>query len=188
LRRYAAPVLRTILVANTWALLLHLIINVDVGSMALTEPEALLACALLVLAPALVFLPIASRLSAPFFDVEAILGWSTLGFVVVFFRPSAELGYVQFLALVLPLIVATASITTLIAYLFVRRLRTGAPKALNVMQARRIGYMAALVLVALVLLDALALLTPFNGTLVIAVAVLAELFVVASRQPPFPTV
>jgi len=164
--------------------LLHLIVNVDVGNMTFGTPETLLACALLVIAPALIILPVADRLAAPFFDAEAILGWSTLGFIIVFFRPAEDVSYVQFLAFLLPLIAATASIMTLVAYAFVRRIRTRSPRALNVMQARRIGYLAALTLVALALLNALALLTPFNGTLVVAVAVLAELFVVASRQPP----
>lgn len=187
MHRYALPVLWTALTANTWILLLHLIINVDVGNQPLSSPEAILACALLVVAPALVFLPVASRLGAPFYEAEAILGWGTLGFVVVFLQPSEELAYGEFLAVLLPLTVAIASIGTLAAYAFVRRLRPDGPRPLNILQARRIGYLAALALVALVLLKALALLTPFNGTLVIAVAVLAELFVVASRPQPVST-
>ena len=188
LRRYVVPLLWLVLVANTWLLLAHLVVNIDAGDMALTEPEALLTCALLVVAPALVFLPVASRLAAPFFDAEAILGWGTLGFVVVFLRPSSTLTYGQFLALLLPLTVAVASLATLLAYAFVRRLQPHRERARNILQARRIGYLAAVALVALVLLKALALLTPFNGTLVIAVAVLAELFAVASRRPSSPAV
>lgn len=184
MRRVVIPLLWGILVANIWLLLLHLVINIDVGALPLSRPEALLACALLVVAPALIFLPIASRLAAPFYDAEAILGWSTLGFVVVFFPPSEELTYGQFLALLLPLTIAIASISTLVAYAFVRRLQPDNPRALNMLQSRRIGYLAALALVALVVLNALDLLTPFNGTLVVAVAVLAELFVVTSRRSP----
>ena len=138
MRRYVIPLLWIVLSANTWLLLVHLVVNVDVGSMPLTAPEAVLACALLVVAPALVFLPVGSWLAAPFFDVEAILGWGTLGFVVVFFTPSgpegAPLTYGQFLALLLPLTVAIASVATLIAYAFVRRLQPDGERALNVLQ------------------------------------------------------
>lgn len=187
MRRIIVPLLWTILVANVWLLLIHLVVNINVGDMPLTRAEALLTCALLVVAPAMIFLPVASRLAAPFYDAEAIIGWSTLGFVVVFFPPSEPLAYGQFLAFLLPLTVAVASISTLVAYAFVRRLQPETPRALNILQSRRIGYLAALALVALVLLKALALLTPFNGALVVTVAVLAELFAVASRRPPLPS-
>jgi hypothetical protein len=143
-----------------------------------------MTAALLVIAPAMVFLPIASKLRAPFYDIEALFGWSTLGFVVVFFRPDEQLTHEQFLALHLPLTVAIASVTTLIAFAFVRRIRGRHDLAANVLQARRIGYLAALAVVTLALLSALELLTPFNGTLVVAVVVLAESLALASRRTP----
>ena len=183
--RFGKPLLWSVLAINVWVLLIHLVANVDIGSMSLTAPEAMLGCALLVLAPAMIFLPLASRLRAPFYDTEAILGWGTLGFVLVFFTPSEPLTHGQFLALLLPLTVSIASVAMLIAYAFVRRLRPDIPASLNLVQARRIGYLAALTLVALTLLNALQLLTPFNGTLVVAVAVLAELLVLASWRPSF---
>ena len=80
----------------------------------------------------------------------------------------SPLSHEQFLALHLPLTVALASVTTLIAYAFIRRIRGTADRAGNVLQARRVGYLAALALVTLALLSALELLTPFNGTLVVA--------------------
>ena len=166
----------TVVLTGSSVLLLHLIINLDVGAKGLASAPAILTCALLVAVPSLIFLPIASRLAAPFFDAEAILGWGTLGFVVIFFAPDERLTYGQFLALLLPLTVSIATVVTLIAYPFIARLRSTGPLAANVLQARRIGYLAAVALVALVLLNSLELLTPFNGTLVVAVAVLAELF------------
>lgn len=178
------PLLWTILTINLWVLLAHLVINRDVGERGLTHPLALLTAALLVLAPALVFLPLASLLRAPFYDIEAVLGWGTLGFVLVFFRPDAQLTHEQFLALHLPLTVAIASLTTVIAYAFIRRIRGGYDRAGNVLQARRIGYLAALAVVTLALLSALELLTPFNGALVVAIAVLAESLALANRRSP----
>lgn len=171
------------LTVNLWVLLAHLVVNRDAGDLDLLDPLALLTAALLVVAPAMIFLPIASLLRAPFYDVEALLGWSTLGFVVVFFRPDEPLTHAQFLALHLPLTVAIASLTTLIAFAFVRRIRGSRDLAGNVLQARRIGYLTALAAVTLALLSALELLTPFNGALVVAVAVLAESLALASRRP-----
>jgi hypothetical protein len=167
---------------NLWLLLIHLVVNRDAGSRPLISVEGLLTCALLVLAPALVFLPVASALPAPFFEVEATLGWGTLGFVAVFFPPSEPLTRGQFMVFLLPLTVALASLTTLIAYAFVRRLRGGRSTPGQFLQARRIGYLAALALVALALLSAFDVLTPFNGALIIAVAVLAESLAVASAR------
>ncbi len=181
MRRLAMPLLWVFLVMNLWLLLGHLVLNRDVGDRSLAHPEAVLTAALLVLAPALIFLPIASHLPAPFYDVEAILGWGTLGFVVIFFQPGDTLTQAQFLALLLPLMVALASITTLIAYFFVRRIQHDQERASSFLQARRIGYMVALALVTLGLLSTLKLLTPFNGALVVAVAVLVESLVLASR-------
>ncbi len=183
MRRYLIAILWTVLAANIWLLLIHMIINVDAGSLPLSSPEAMLTCALLVAAPALIFLPLGSRIQAPLYEVEAILGWGTLGFVAVFLRPSEQLTYGQFLALLLPLTVALAAVTTAIAYAFVCRLRADDPRPRCALQARRIGYLAALALVALGVLKALALLTPFNGALVVTIAVLAELFVASGRRP-----
>lgn len=181
--RVVKPLLWTVLTVNVWLVLLHLVANRNAGSMSLATPEAALACILLIVAPAMIFLPIASKLAAPFYDAEAILGWGTLGFVVVFFTPSEQLTHGQFLALLIPLTVSIASVAMLIAYAFVRRTQPETPASINLLQARRIGYLAALALVALTLLKALELLTPFNGALVVAVAVLAELLAVASRRP-----
>ncbi len=182
--RLAKPLLWIFLTVNLWVLLAHLVVNRDAGGQTLFSPEAALTSALLLLAPALVFLPIGSLLAAPFYDVEAILGWGTLGFVLVFFTPDALLSHEQFLALVLPLTVALASLTTLVAYAFVRRVRGTGDHAGNILQARRVGYLAALAMVTLALLSALDVLTPFNGTLVIAVAALSESLVLASRRSP----
>lgn len=182
--RFAKLLLWVFLTVNLWVLLAHLVVNRDAGSQAMFSPETALTGALLVLAPALVFLPIGSMLAAPFYDVEAVLGWGTLGFVLIFITPQERLSHEQFLALVLPLTVALASLTTLIAYAFVRRARGPRDHAGNLLQARRIGYLAALALVILALLSTLEVLTPFNGTLVIVVAVLSESLVVASRRSP----
>jgi hypothetical protein len=182
LRAIVRPLLWAALCLNLWLLLAHLVINRDAGGRALVSVEGLLTCALLVLAPALVFLPVASALPAPFFDVEATLGWSTLGFVAVFITPSEPLTRAQFMVFLLPLTVAIASLTTLIAYAFVRRLHGGQGAPGQFFQARRIGYLAALALVALGLLSTFDVLTPFNGALVIAVAALAESLAVASAR------
>jgi hypothetical protein len=182
LRSTVKPLLWAALCLNLWLLLLHLAVNRDAGDGQLVSIEGLLTCALLVLAPALVFLPLANALPAPFFDLEATLGWGTLGFVTIFFTPSEPMTRGQFLAFLLPLTIALASLTTLAAYAFVRRIRGGDPAPGQFLQARRIGYLAALALVALVLLNSFDVLTPFNGTLVVAVAVLTESLAIANAR------
>lgn len=167
------------LVMNLWVLLGYLVIHENAGDQAFMRPKSILTCAVLVLAPALTFIPIASRIQAPLFDLEATVGWATLGFVVTFTSPASPLERSQFLMLLLPLIVALGSMLTLVAYAFVRRLHDGDPFPGQFVRARREGYLASIVIVFLLLLHSLGILGPFNALLAVTSAVLAEALLLA---------
>lgn len=159
---------------NLWMFLAYLVIHRDVGAQPIASPLGVLTCVILVLAPWITFLPIATRLRAPFFEWEAMLGWSTFGFVVTFVPPDDPVTRGQFLVLVIPMTIAISTILTPITYAVGRRVAGGAPTARAVVRARREGYLAAISVVLIVLLHAFGVLSIYNFTLTIAAAVLAE--------------
>lgn len=171
------------LCVNLWLTLGYFVFAQNVGDQSLASPAALLTCALWILAPGLTFIPVATYLRARLYDLEATIGWATLGFVLTFIPPSEPLSRGQFLAILLPLTVAIASLTTLVAYATIRRLAGGLPHPGQFLQARREGYLAAVALVALLLLHSVGVLTPFNGALTITIAVLVEALALARQIP-----
>lgn len=168
---------------NLWAALGVMIVVRGAGEMQLLSPLGVLTCVLMILAPALTFIPVATRLKAPLYDLEATMGWATLGFVLTFIEPADPISRGQFLIFILPLIVAVASITTLVAYLFGRRVSGGPARPEHFLQARRQGYLLAIAAVAMLLLNTFGVLTPVNGALLILVVVLAETLFQARSRP-----
>jgi hypothetical protein len=168
---------------NLWAALGVMVAVRGAGDVRLVSPLGLLTCALLILAPALTFIPFATRLRAPLYDLEATIGWATLGFVVTFIEPGDPISRGQFLIFVLPLIVAIASLATLVAYLFGRRLSGGPAKPAHFLRARREGYLLAIVIVAMLLLNTFHVLTLINGALLLLVVILAETIFLARSRP-----
>lgn len=168
---------------NLWAALGVLVVVREAGETRLLSPVGMLTCVLMILAPALTFIPLATRLRAPLYDLEATVGWATLGFVLTFIEPGDPISRGQFLIFILPLIVAVASITTLVAYLFGRRVSGGPARPELFLRARRQGYLLAIAAVAMLLLNTFGVLTPINGALLILVAVLAETLFQARSRP-----
>lgn len=162
------------LVVNLWLLLGLLVIHQNVGDMPLMTAQPLLAAALMVLAPATVFIPIASRFRAPFYDLESTLGWAILLFVVTFIRPDDPIQRGQFLLLLLPLIVVMGSLFTLVAFAFGRRFSGGRRVAGEYVRARREGYLASIAIAFLVVFHSLGILGPFNALLAVTTVGLAE--------------
>lgn len=170
-----------------WLTLGWLLFVRNVGDLPATDPLVILAGGLLVAAPALTFVPLARVLHAPLYDVEGIVGWSTFGFVITFLSPGETLSRGEFLIFLLPLTVAIASVATLVAHAFDRRIHRGAPHRQSFLRARRQGYLAALVVVALFLLNGIQVLSPVSGLLLLVVAILCEVVMLSrDRQEPAP--
>ena len=160
----------------SWMMLGQLILIEDVGDRPALGLWRLLFYLLLVAAPVLTFVPLARLVSAPFYDVEATVGWATLGFVVAVVSPADPPTLAQFLLLLLPLTLAMATLATLGSYLVGLRVYRGDPRRHDFVRARRQGYLVALVLVASMLLFSVGTLSPTSVVLLIGIAVLAEMF------------
>lgn len=160
----------------SWMMLGQLILVEDVGDRSAFDPPRLLYYLLLLAAPMLTFVPLARWARAPFYDVEAIASWATLGFVVALVTPADPPTLGQFLLFLLPLTVALATVLTLVSYLAGLRVYRGDPRRHDFVRARRQGYLAAFVLVASMLLFSIGTLSPTSAVLLLVIAVLAEMF------------
>lgn len=169
--------------ANAWLALGYLIFAADVGSRPVSDWRVPATWLLLLLAPALTFIPLARALNAALYEVEGIAGWAAFGFVLTFITPQDTLTRTQFLVFLLPLTVVIATLATLVAYAFGVRIYRNDPRSYNFLRARRQGYIVALVLVALFLLHGIQVLNPVNGLLLVVVAILCEVFMLSRGQP-----
>jgi hypothetical protein len=160
----------------SWLALGQLILVEDVGSQAPFDPRRLLLYLLLLAAPVLTFVPLARWARAPFYDLEAVAGWGSLGFVVAVITPADPPTLAQFLSFLLPLTMALATLATLGSYLVGLRIYRNDPRRYDFVRARRQGYLVALVLVASMLLFSIGTLSPTSAVLLLVVAVLAEMF------------
>jgi hypothetical protein len=131
---------------------------------------------LVFLAPLLTFVPIARWMRAPFFDVEAVAGWATLGLVLGLVTPADPPSLAQFLVFLLPLTVALATLGTLASYLAGLRVYRNDPRRYDIVRARRQGYLMAMLAVAGMLLFSVGTLSPSSAALLVLVGVLAEMF------------
>lgn len=169
--------------ASAWVALGYLMFIADAGSLPATDLNVLATGALLLLAPALTFVPLARVLNAALYEVEGIAGWASFGFVVTFVTPGESLTRAEFLIFLLPLVVVIATVATLVAYAFGYRIYRGTPAQRDFLRARRQGYVIGLVAVALFLLHGIQVLSPVNGVLLVVVAILCEV-VMQSRARP----
>src|SRR5690606_18175177 len=112
------PILFLIVAAVvSWTIVYYLIVVADVGAERdFFAPRRLVAYAAFVLAPILTFLPIGRRLRIPLYDLEAIVGWSMLAFVVSFVDPGPQPSMPVLLLFLVPLTMALATIFTLLSY------------------------------------------------------------------------
>ena len=160
----------------SWLMLGQLIFVDDAGGHTAFDPWRLLLYVLLVAAPVLAFVPIARWANAPFYEIEATVGWATFGFVVAIVTPADPPTLAQFLVFLLPLTVALATLMTLVSYLIGLRVYRGDPRRRDFVRARRQGYLASMVLVASMLLFSVGTLSATSAVLLLAIAVLAEMF------------
>lgn len=168
---------------NLWIALGYLVVSRNAGAEPPLSGIALITYVLLILAPAVTFIPIARWLEAPFYDTEAMLGWATFGYVFAFITPEQPISCGAFLIFLLPLTVVIATLATLVAYSFGRRLSPKKPGRALFFQARREGYLIAISLVVLLLLHSFEVLSPFNGTLLVIIVTLAEALILARSRP-----
>jgi hypothetical protein len=131
---------------------------------------------LVILAPLLTFVPIARWMRAPFYEVEAVAGWATLGLVLGLVTPADPPSLAQFLVFLLPLTVALATLGTLASYLAGLRVYRNDPRRYDIVRARRQGYLMAMLAVAGMLLFSVGTLSPSSAALLVLVGVLAEMF------------
>ncbi len=160
--------------ANTWLALGYLIFVADVGSKPALSWQVVATCVLLFVAPAVVFVPLARALRVSIYEIEGIGGWAVFGFVLTFITPNETLSRSEFLVFLLPLTVVIATVATLIAHAFGLRVYRNDPRRHDFLRARRQGYLVALVLVALFLLNSIHVLSIVNGVLLVVIAILCE--------------
>lgn len=159
-----------------WLLLWRQVFLVDAGAGTVLSLSGLWTCVLLVLTPAVVFVPLARWSRIPVFDAEAIAGWATLGFTITFLRPSDPPTLGQFLLFLLPLTVSLSTVGTLVSYAAGFRIYRDDPRRYDVVRARRQGYLGAFFVVALLLLQGVGTLRPTSGTFLLVIVGLAEMF------------
>lgn len=152
----------------------YLIFVHNAGSLPLSDWRVVVTFGLLIAAPALTFIPLARVLDAALYEVEGLVGWATFGFVITFITPGASLTRTEFLVFLLPLTVVIATLATLVSYAFGYRIYRNDQRRRDFLRARRQGYLAALVVVALFLLHGIGVLSPVNGGLLVLIAILCE--------------
>jgi hypothetical protein len=167
---------------SAWMLLAYMVFGANVGAAPLASPRGLASCALLCIAPGVTFVPLARWLRAPLYDVEALVGWATFGFVFVFLAPRSTPSLGEFLVFLLPLTIALGTCCTLAAYLVGLRVYRGSPLRHDFVRARRQGYLAAICLEALALLRGIGVLTPAGAGLLVVICVLAEALLLTRWQ------
>jgi hypothetical protein len=168
---------------NAWIALGYLVFVVDAGSLPASDYRVPATMFLLLLAPALTFIPLARLLNAALYEVEGLLGWASFGFVLTFVTPGPSLTRTEFLIFLLPLVVVIATIATLVSYAFGYRIYRGTAAQRDFLRARRQGYVVGLVVVALFLLHGIQVLSLVNGALLVTIAVLCEVVMLSRDRP-----
>jgi len=161
--------------AFAWTALGRLIANDDLAQRGVTSGTGLVACLLLLVAPGATFIPLARWAQAPLYDIEGMLGWGALALTLAFLEPADPPTLAQFLLFLIPLTVSIATVAALVSYLVGLRVYRYDPRRFDFLRARRQGYLASFSLIAIALLHSVGTLSPATGTLLIAVAVLAEM-------------
>jgi hypothetical protein len=165
---------------GAWGLVWMLIVQVNVGSVGdFFALERVVAYIAFVVAPLLTFMPIARALSIPLYDLESVVAWSTLLFVVTFINPGQTPPFPVLLLFLITLMMSLATLFTLISYAIGYRLLTRRSQRYDFLRARREGYLAAMFLVGILLLHLLEVLTIVNGALLALIIVLLEVFLLS---------
>lgn len=171
-----------------WGAVYYCIVVADVGAEHdFWAGRRLMAYGAFVLAPTLTFLPIGRLLRIPLYDLEAIVGWSTLAYVVTFVHPGERPSRAVLLLFLVTLTMSLATIFTLVSYAVGLRLLTRRSQRYDFVRARREGYLVAMFIVGCLLLSLLDVLTAVNAALLALILMLLEVFLLsrgpAPRQP-----
>lgn len=174
-------------VIGAWAVVWALIVPLNVGSEgSFFAPLRIVAYAAFVVAPLLTFLPIARWLSIPLYDLEAVVAWSTLLFVITFINPGGHPPFPVLLLFLVTLMMSLATMFTLVSYAIGYRVLTRRSQKYDFFRARREGYLAAMFLVGTLLLNLLEVLTIVNGALLALIIILLEVFLLSRGTAPRP--
>jgi len=163
-----------------WSVVYYLIVVRDVGTIAsFWAPWRLLAYFVFILAPAVTFMPLAHKLRLPLYDLEAIVGWSTLAFVLTFVNPQAQPTLPMLLALLVSLVISLSTVLSLISYATGLRLFARRSQRYDFVRARREGYLGAIFVAGLLLLSFLKVLALTNAALLGLIVFLLEIFLLS---------
>ncbi len=177
----------------SWLVVYDLIVVRDVGSQSgFGTPERVVAYGAFVLAPAITFMPIAHKLRIPLYDLEALIAWSTLAFVLTFVDPRTSPPMWVLLVFLVSLVMSMATILTLISYATGLRLFARRSQRYDFVRARREGYLGSMFCVGLLLLSFLNVLSVISVTLMGLIVLLLEIFLLSrggqatrpTRRPP----
>lgn len=162
-----------------WVLLAYLLFVDDVGSRAVLDIRTIIAVALLVGAPAATCIPLARWVRAPLYEAEGIIGWAVLGVMLTFVTPSNPVSLGEFVAFLVTLTIAIASVASMLAYLVGLRVLRGSPRRHDFLRARRQGYLAAFGIVSMIVLSSVGTLTLTSTAMMLVIIVLVELLALA---------
>lgn len=137
-----------------WAAWIYFLFIFDIGAVpSASDPWRIAFYFLLLLAPAITFLPVSHWLGWRFFGPYAIVGWAALGFLLAFVRPTKVLlGEAPLLSLwyfFLALFVALTTLLAPLAYLVGLRLFTSRTHRRDLVRAGREAGLLSLYLVGL---------------------------------------
>jgi hypothetical protein len=113
-------------------------------------------------------------MSARLYVIEALAGWGCCAGMLAFVRPSSPPSIGQFLLFLVSLTVALATIGSLASYLVGLRVYRRDARRHDFVRARRQGYLAALLIVGLMLLHSVGTLSAATAFLLLAIVALAE--------------
>ncbi len=182
--RTVARILASLAMASAsvaaWYLAGRLVVTYDVGSVPhFWATERLLAYGLFILAPALTFTPLARLTAIPLLDLEAVVAWSTLLYVLTFVDPTRASVLPALLLFLIPLTMSLATLLTLLAYLLGTRLAARRGRRYDALRARRQGYLAAMFVVGCLMLRMLGVLSLVNAGLLALIVLLIEVLLLA---------
>jgi hypothetical protein len=168
----------------SWVAVYFLIVVHDVGSIGdFQHQDRILAYGAFVLAPLLTFMPIGRTLKIPLYELEAVVAWSMLLFVVTFVDPGSYPSLPVLLLFLVSLTMSLATIFTLVSYAVGYRLLTRRSQRYDFLRARREGYLISMFLVGVLLLHLLDVLSIINATLLLLIVVLLEVFLLSRGTP-----
>ena len=163
-----------------WLMVYYLIVVRDVGSRTdFWSAERLMAYTAFVFAPAITFMPIAHKLRIPLYDLEAIIAWSTLAFVLTFVDPGSNPPMWMLLVFLVSLVMSLATVLTLLSYATGLRLFARRSQRYDFVRARREGYLGSIFCVGLLLLSFLNVLSVVSAALMGMIVLLLEIFLLS---------